>query len=308
MTARRFIVYDGGLAASFADATRRGDVVGALRRAAQAPRRGQRQKLGASPRSIDSIRAEQVAACRAALEEIDAHGPHADVTAALSAIAPALVDENVRRRLLDALRDRGVEVEGEVDEGGSGGAQAASGCRPTKPLRHRARGRAEQTRREGASLESGKPLRRDGCGASADANGQAAGGSQRELTDASPPSGVRSLLAGDRRYWALRADALAAFGDLAGDAGAGVRRYGLTLPARTQRELADANRGLSTALWWPSQHDVAGVARWCSAVANGVARTAHGDVAEQARVAAAACAAVAEYAAEWTKRRAGGGR
>lgn len=116
--ARRFVVLDGGLArqgnddlqSSFATATRRGDVIGALRRAAQAPRRGHRSsKIGGALLTPEAIRAEQIAACKAALDEIDIHGVHRMLTAALAELVPVLVDVKVRSRLLRALENRGVE-------------------------------------------------------------------------------------------------------------------------------------------------------------------------------------------------------
>jgi len=65
------------LAASFEVSTRRGDVIGALKRAAQAPRRGNRPAKirDGGPRSIEAVRVEQATAWLEALVEVADHGP-----------------------------------------------------------------------------------------------------------------------------------------------------------------------------------------------------------------------------------------
>lgn len=86
---------DADLAASFADSTRRGDVIGAILRAAAAP-------TGAAPssktigRPVDHVQREreradeQAAAFTAGMLEAAMHGAHPDLVAALSTLADAM--------------------------------------------------------------------------------------------------------------------------------------------------------------------------------------------------------------------------
>lgn len=102
---RRYVVLDqpvapaNDLAASFADCTRRGDVIGALRRAEQAPRRGNRpaKVRDGEPRTVEAIRREQAEAFTAALIEIADHSPAPDLLTAMHALVLAM-DGKLRDR------------------------------------------------------------------------------------------------------------------------------------------------------------------------------------------------------------------
>ncbi len=103
-TGRRPANDAGDLAANFADSTRRGDVIGALKRAAQAPRRGNRpaKVRDGAPRSIEAVRVEQATAWLEALIEVGDHGATADLLGAMHALVLAM-DGRLRDRSQERL-------------------------------------------------------------------------------------------------------------------------------------------------------------------------------------------------------------
>jgi hypothetical protein len=130
---------DADLAASLDAFTRREGVIGALRLAAQAPRRGSRpaKVRDGDLRSVEAIRREQVAAWLEALVEVAEHGPTADLLGAMRALILAM-DGRLRDRAqarLDAIQDGHpvedvAELRRQLRLMGNGGAPPPSGPRP----------------------------------------------------------------------------------------------------------------------------------------------------------------------------------
>lgn len=101
---------DADLARSFAETTRRGDVVGEMLRAAQAPRRGNRpaKVRDGDLRTVRQVREEQVAAFMLGETEIRDHGEHPNLNAAFGTLLAAMDPETrawARGRLAEPAAD-----------------------------------------------------------------------------------------------------------------------------------------------------------------------------------------------------------